>query len=95
MPEEHHPSRVAKSGPREPAQTQVREGVENQGKVSFEGKTHLPSIFYLGSLVLYVVLGQLSTWGSCLPGQLSYGAVVVPGQLSYLGSCLPGQFSPG
>ena len=43
---------------------------------------------YLGSLVLYVVLGQLSTWGSCLPGQLSYWgscrtwAVVLLGQLS-------------
>ena len=43
----------------------------------------------------------MSTWGSCLPGQLSYlgscptWAVVLPGQLSYLGSCLPGQLSPG
>ena len=81
--------------PREPAQTQVRESVENQGKVSFEGKTHLPGIFYLGSLVLYIVLS------SCPPGAVVYlgscrtWPIVVHGQFSYLGSCLPGQLSPG
>ena len=61
--------------------------------------THLPSIFYLGSLLLYVVLGQLSTWGSCLPGQLSYLGSCLTWEVVYLGSCrqgscLPGQLSP-
>ena len=80
--------------------SQVREGVEKQGKVSFEGKTHLPSIFYMGSLVLYVVLGQLSTWAVVVLGQLSYPGSCLTWAVVYLGSCclgscLPGQLSPG
>ena len=67
------------------------------GKVSFWGMTRQPRYItlYLGSLVLYVALGQLSTWGSCLPGQLyPWGsclawAVVAQGQLSPWGSFPP------
>ena len=47
-----------------------------------------------GSLTLYVALGQLSHWGSCLPGKLSYLGSCPTGAVVCLGRWPPGAVVP-